>query len=65
MPHTVASDEDMHCLLVGISMISTVKVKSSLEIPKTKNGLIQMIRMENSTFIKWVKQVYIPPLTVR
>ena len=39
MPHTVAPDQDLHCLLIGISMQSMVKVKISTRNPSNCNPL--------------------------
>ena len=44
MPQNAASDEGLLCLLLGICMLNTMKVN-----PETRNGLIQMIRMDKYT----------------
>ena len=46
-----ASDQGLQCLFTGISTekVVKVKVKKSPETPKTTNGLIQTIRMDQST----------------
>ena len=49
MPQYLASHQDLHCLLTEISMENSVKMKNLPETLKTKNGLIQMIRMNKST----------------
>ena len=46
MPPNASSDQRLHCLLTEISMDNAVKMKIST--PKTRNGLIQMITMEQS-----------------
>ena len=45
----MASGQGLHCLLTEISMENAVKMKTSTKTPKTRNGLIQMIRMDKST----------------
>ena len=45
----MASKRGLHCLCTAISMDVIVKMKNPPETPKTRNGLIQMIRMDNST----------------
>ena len=43
------SDQDLHCILQGIAVQNIVKLKKRLpETPKTRNGLIQMVRMGKS-----------------
>ena len=44
----VAPDQDLHCLLSGISMQNTVEVKLFTRISKTTDRLIQMKRMDKS-----------------
>ena len=53
-PQNVASDPGLHYLLTEISP-NTVKAKILTRNPKTSNGLIQIIRMDNSTSQKRVK----------
>ena len=54
LPNAV-SDQGLHCLLTEISMENAVKMKTSQETPKTRNGLTQMIRMDTSAGQKWIK----------
>ena len=49
MPQNVASDQDLPCLLVGSPMQNIVKIKNPPETPQTRNGLVQIIRMNKST----------------
>ena len=48
-PSNSASDQGLHCLLTEISMENTVKNILSKLPPETRNGLVQMIRMDKST----------------
>ena len=41
----MATDQGLCCLVTEISMKNTVKMKYQPITPKTRNGLIQMIRM--------------------
>ena len=45
-PQNVASDQGLHCLYVGISVVYRMKIKHTLDTPKTGKGLIQLIRVE-------------------
>ena len=47
MPQNAASDLGQHCLPKRISFQNTVKVNSP-GTPKSRNGLIQMLRMDKS-----------------
>ena len=51
-PQLAASELGQHCLLTGISMQNTVKIKTSLETSHTRNELIQMIRIDKSNDLK-------------
>ena len=42
-------DQDQHCLLTGISKQNTIEMKTFTRIPKTRNKLVQIIRMDQST----------------
>ena len=55
MPQNVASDQDLHCLLTGISTQNRIKWKSTPDTPKIGNGLIRLIRLGKSTWQMWVK----------
>ena len=46
-PQNKASDRGLHCLLTGISIRNKMKWKSTPETPKSGNGLVQLIRMDN------------------
>ena len=48
---------DIHCLLMRISMQNTVKVKMLTRNPKTRNGLVQMIKTDKSTSQKGLRSV--------
>ena len=54
MPQNVASEQCLHCLFAGISMQNTTNMKTSTRTPKTRNGLIQIIRMKKFTGLKRV-----------
>ena len=45
----MVSDQVPHCLLAEISMENIVKIKHPPKPPKTRNGLIQIIKMDKST----------------
>ena len=51
MPHNVASDQGLHCLLTGFSIKNTLKVTNRLDTLKRTNGLIQHITVEKSTSV--------------
>ena len=55
MLQNMVSDQDLCCLLTRISMQNTLKIEHPLETPETRNGLTQMIRMDQSTSQKRVK----------
>ena len=60
MPPNVASELGLHCLITEISTENAGKIKKQPpETPKTRNGLIQMIRMDKSICQKWLKKCYI------
>ena len=54
MPHNVASDQGLHCLLTGFSVENGIKAKNSPDTPKITNELVQNIMVEESTNIQWV-----------
>ena len=56
MPQNGASDQGLHYLLTEISKENPVK--NVPETPKTRNGLIQVIRMDKSTGQNRVKVIY-------
>ena len=49
----------VYCLLIGIPMQNTAK-----ETPKSRNGIIQIIRMDKSTGEKRVKKLHVLSLHV-
>ena len=57
MPHNVASDQGLHCLQTRFSIKNRVKATNRHGTPKTTNGLVQHITVEESTCIQWVKNV--------
>ena len=54
MPHNVATDVSLHCLLTGVSIKNSIKATNRLDTPKMTNGVIQHITMEESTSRQWV-----------
>ena len=52
MPHSVASDQGLHCLLTGFSIKNKIKATNRPNTPKMTNGLIQHITVEESTSIQ-------------
>ena len=52
MPQNAAPDEGLRCLLTEISVQNTVKMKTSTRTPKTRNGLVQMIKIDKSAYRK-------------
>ena len=54
-PPNAASDQYLHCLLTEISMEMQQKSKQPSETSKTRNGIIQMMRMDKSSGQKRVK----------
>lgn len=44
-----ASDQGPYCLLTGIPMQNTMKIKTSPGFCKTRNELFQMIKMDKPT----------------
>ena len=57
MPHGVASDQGLHCLLTGFSIKNRIKTKNRPDTPKMTNGLVQHITVEEFTSIQWVKSL--------
>ena len=55
VPQNALSDQDLHYLLTGICIRNLIKYKSTPYTPKIGNGLVQSIRMEESTKQIWVK----------
>ena len=49
MPPNVTSDQSLQRLLSEISMENAVKLNTFFRNPKTRSGLIQIIRMDKST----------------
>ena len=65
MPHDVASDQGLHCLLIGFSIQNRIKVtKNSPDTPKMTTGLVQHITMEESTSMQRVELQKVQSLTV-
>ena len=58
MPHNVASDLGAQCLLMGFFTKTRMKGTKKPDTPKTTNGLVQHITVEESTSIQWVKRIY-------
>ena len=50
-----AFDQGLHCLLTRISVQNKMKWKHLPDTPKTRNGFIQMIRLDKSTNQERVK----------
>ena len=46
--HSVVSDQDQHCLLTGISMENTIKMKAFTRNPQKKKWTDSHIRMDKS-----------------
>ena len=57
MPHNVASNQGLHCLLTGFSIKNRIKPQNRSDAPKMTNRLIQHITVEESTSIQWVKHL--------
>ena len=55
MPQNAMSDQGSDCFLTRISMQNTVKVKTFARNPKTRNGLIHVIKIGKSSAQKEVK----------
>ena len=55
MPHNVASDQSVLCMLTGVSIKNRIKATNRPGTPKLTNGLIQYITVEESASIQWVK----------
>ena len=56
MPHNVASDQGLHCLLTGFSIKDKIKVTKMTSY--MTNGLVQHIIVEESTNMQWVKEKF-------
>ena len=55
MPHDVASDQGLQCLLTGFSIKKyRLKATKYADTPNMTIGLIQHITAEESTSIQWV-----------
>ena len=48
MPHHVASDQGLHCLLTGFSIKNRIKQQNRPDTPKMTYGLVQQITVEES-----------------
>ena len=46
MPHNVASDQGLHCLLTGFSIKNEYRQQNRPDTPKMTNGLVQHITVE-------------------
>ena len=46
-------------LLTGISLQNTIKLKTTNRNPKTRNGLIKMVRTDKLTGQKWEKAGFV------
>ena len=57
MPHNVASDQGLHCLLTGFSIKNEIKATNRPDTPKMKNRLVQHITVEKSTSIQCLNVV--------
>ena len=55
MPHNVASDQGLHCLLTRFSIKNRIKVENRPNTPKMINRHIQHITVEESISKHWVK----------
>ena len=58
MPHNVASDQGLHCLLTGFSIKYRIKATNKPDIPKMTNGLVQHITVEESISIQRVNHAW-------
>ena len=54
VPHNVASDQRLYCLLTGFSIKTRIKARNRPDTPKLTNGLLQHITVEESTSIQGV-----------
>ena len=54
MPHNVASDQGLQCMLTGFSIKDRTKATSRPSTSRMTNGLVQHIIVEESTIIQWV-----------
>ena len=57
MPHNVASDQGLYCLLTEFFIKNRLKVKNRPDAPKMTNGLVQHITVQKSTSIQWVNVI--------
>ena len=55
MPHDVASNQGLNCLLKKISIKIEEKQQNRSDTPKMTNELLQHITMGESTSIQWFK----------
>ena len=51
------SDHGLHCLLTGVSIRKKNQIKNTPDTPKIENGLVQLIKLEESTKFIWVKLI--------
>ena len=56
MPHDVASDPSLQCLLTGFPSKLDLRPQNRPDTPKMTNRLTQNIKVEESTRIQWVKR---------
>ena len=47
-PQNAASNQDLHCLLTGMSIQNNIKMKSTSDTPPFEDGFVQLIRMDKS-----------------
>ena len=57
MPQNDASDKGLHCLLIDCPIMIGITMKNTTQQPLNGNGQVQLITVENSTLLKWVKVV--------
>ena len=55
MPQNAMADQGSDCFLTSISMQNTFKVTTFARNPKTRNGLIHVIKIDKSSAQKEVK----------
>ena len=56
MPHYVASDQVLQCLLAGFSIKNRIKVKKRPDNPTNDKWTHPTITVEESTRTRWVKE---------
>ena len=56
MPHNVASDQVLQCLLTGFSIKNRIKVIKRPDNPTNDKWTHPIITVEESTRIQWVKE---------